>query len=297
MKRQASQQSQQNYDNPSFDIAERDLGSNQERQGAISNSYQVQQGDSLWGIANTRGFVLDNLLAVNGMNEHSAIHPGMNLQFPTGTGSSANYSEYTINTGDSLWSISEKHNTSMDRLLSLNNLNQWSTIHPGQTLKIPTSASTQNRQTSQSTNKATENKATENKKANTPNGYDPILGKELARASMAESGGYTRAGGKCYYYVANAVDRVIGRFLSGMHAYMAASQLAQRKDLFTEISAGNLRSLPAGAIVVWGKGSSASGHISIAQGNGMETSDFIGNQMTSHYGGAPARVFLPKARM
>ena len=54
---------------------------------------------------------------------------------------------------------------------------------------------------------------------------------------------------------------------------------------------------PAGAIVVWGKGTSTSGHISIAQGNGMETSDFVGNQMTYHYGGAPARVFLPKGRM
>ena len=55
--------------------------------------------------------------------------------------------------------------------------------------------------------------------------------------------------------------------------------------------------LPAGAIVVWGKGTSKSGHISVAQGNGMETSDFVGNQMTYHYGGAPARVFLPKGRM
>ena len=93
---------------------------------------------------------------------------------------------------------------------------------------------------------------------------------------MSESGGRTWAGGKCYYYVANAVDRVIGRFLTGMHAYMAASQLAQRKDLLRRfLPSGNLRSLPAGAIVVWGKGTSVSGHISIAQENGMETSDFV----------------------
>ena len=35
---------------------------------------------------------------------------------------------------------------------------------------------------------------------------------------------------------------------------MAASQLAARKDLFTEVPASGLSSLPAGAIVVWARG-------------------------------------------
>jgi hypothetical protein len=76
-----------------------------------------------------------------------------------------------------------------------------------------------------------------------------------------------------------------------------AGQLAARKDLFTEIPAGDLTSLPAGALVVWGKGTSKSGHISIALGDGRESSDFVGRQMTRHYGGAGARVFLPHGKM
>ena len=130
-----------------------------------------------------------------------------------------------------------------------------------------------------------------------PEGYDAALGQALARASAAISGGKAKAGGRCYARVADAVDAVIGRFLSGGHAYMAASQLAARKNLFTEVSASDLSSLPAGAIVVWGKGTSDSGHISVALGDGRESSDFVGSQMTRHYGGAGARVFLPKARM
>jgi hypothetical protein len=130
-----------------------------------------------------------------------------------------------------------------------------------------------------------------------PEGYDAALGQALARASAAISGGKAKAGGRCYARVADAVDAVVGRFLSGGHAYMAASQLAARKNLFTEVSASDLSSLPAGAIVVWGKGTSDSGHISIALGDGRESSDFVGPQMTRHYGGAGARVFLPKARM
>ena len=135
------------------------------------------------------------------------------------------------------------------------------------------------------------------KEAAAREGYDAALGRVLARASAGLSGGNPRARGRCYARVADAVDAVVGRFLAGEHAYMAASQLAARKDLFTETSASNLGGLPAGAIVVWGKGTSDSGHISVALGDGRESSDFVGAQMTRHYGGAGARVFLPKARM
>jgi hypothetical protein len=125
-------------------------------------------------------------------------------------------------------------------------------------------------------------------------GYDPALGSALARRGVSGAPGTV---GRCYEFVANAVDAVIGRFLSGGHAYMAASQLAARPSSFTEISASSLSSLPAGAIVVWGKGTSKSGHISIALGDGREVSDHVAPQMKRHYGGAGARVFLPKARM
>ncbi len=128
-------------------------------------------------------------------------------------------------------------------------------------------------------------------------GYDPAIGRALANRSAAISGGNPIARGRCYARVADAVDAVIGGFLWGGHAYMAASQLAAKKNLFTEVSASNLSGLPAGAIVVWAKGSSESGHISIALGDGRESSDFVGRQMTRHYGGGAARVFLPKGRM
>ena len=127
-------------------------------------------------------------------------------------------------------------------------------------------------------------------------GYDPAVGQALARASVRLNGGNRYSNSECYKYVADAVDMVIGKFLTGRHAYMAASQLAAKPDLFTEVPASGLSSLPAGAIVVWGKGNTKSGHISIALGDGQESSDFVGEQMLTHYGGAGARVFLPKGR-
>lgn len=121
------------------------------------------------------------------------------------------------------------------------------------------------------------------------------LGGRLAQtASLSASGGT----GYCYQYVAQAIHAQLPAFLYGQHAYMAADQLAA-SSFFREVavSPDTLPNLPAGAIVVWGQGSSESGHISIADGHGNEISDHISRQMTAHYGGASARVFLPASTL
>ena len=122
--------------------------------------------------------------------------------------------------------------------------------------------------------------------------YNSYKGNRIADEAYYEA---SRRGtiGRCYNAVADAVERITGPFLWGTHAYQAADQFASSSH-FYEVWGKDLRMLPAGAIVVWGQGSSRSGHISVALGNGQEASDHITNQMTYHYGGAPARVFLPK---
>ena len=126
----------------------------------------------------------------------------------------------------------------------------------------------------------------------TPSGYNAVTGNRIADAAYAIA---TRRNttGRCYTAAADAIESVTGPFLWGSSAYQAADQL-RASSWFTEVSVGDLRQLPAGAVVVWGRGSSAHGHISIALGNGREASDHVANQMTYHYGGAPARVFYPR---
>lgn len=123
-------------------------------------------------------------------------------------------------------------------------------------------------------------------------------GRKLADTALREarSRGTT---GWCYSAVAESIARATrGRVnLSGRSAYMAAPQLA-RSPLFDEInvrSRNDLAKLPAGSVVVWGKGRSKHGHISVALGNGKEASDHITGQMTAHYGGGKPRVFVPIA--
>ena len=126
----------------------------------------------------------------------------------------------------------------------------------------------------------------------TSRSYNRRLGESIAwdAEKEAKSRGTT---GSCYNAVADVIDRQTDRFLWGMHAYQSADQFAARTDLFREIPPKDLDLLPPGAIVVWGKGTSISGHVSIALGDGREASDHIAPQMDQHYGGAPARVFIP----
>ncbi|PIQ28531.1 hypothetical protein COW36_12860 [bacterium (Candidatus Blackallbacteria) CG17_big_fil_post_rev_8_21_14_2_50_48_46] len=121
--------------------------------------------------------------------------------------------------------------------------------------------------------------------------YNARMGVALVNYSRSHVIGTERY---CYRFVADAIHSVTEPFLEGYHAYMAADYLAKNRH-FQEIfpSLDHLEKLPAGAIVVWGKGHSRSGHISIADGQGNEISDHIRPQMLSHYGGASYRVFLP----
>jgi len=123
--------------------------------------------------------------------------------------------------------------------------------------------------------------------------YNPRFGQALVNYARSRVIGTERY---CYRFVADAIHAFTDPFLVGYHAYMAADYLAKSRS-FHEIfpSVKVLEKLPAGAIVVWGKGKSRSGHISIADGHGNEISDHIRPQMLSHYGGASFRAFLPVA--
>lgn len=115
-------------------------------------------------------------------------------------------------------------------------------------------------------------------------------GGEIAAFALQNTSGGT---GWCYSHVAQAIHSAYPAFLQGEHAYMAANQLAQSNS-FQEVNSLQLQNLPAGAVVVWSQGTSNSGHISIADGNGREISDHIAPQMQQHYGGGSPRVFLPR---
>lgn len=104
---------------------------------ASTNTYTVKSGDTLYGIANKYNTTVDTLKSLNNLTSNT-LSIGQVLKLP---GSSATSTDtYTVKSGDTLYAIANKYNTTVDALKSLNNLTS-NTLSIGQPLKIPSSSS------------------------------------------------------------------------------------------------------------------------------------------------------------
>lgn len=101
-----------------------------------SINYMVVSGDSLYSIARKYNTTVDELKSLNNLGSN-LLSIGQILKIPTdSSGTSSNYRTYTVVSGDSLYSIARKYNTTVDELKSLNNLSS-NLLSIGQVLKIP----------------------------------------------------------------------------------------------------------------------------------------------------------------
>lgn len=105
---------------------------------ATTNEYIVQKGDTLYGIANKFNTTVDNLKSINNLTTDS-LSIGQVLKLPSS--STISTDTYTVKSGDSLYAIAKKYNTTVDTLKSLNNLTS-NTLSIGQVLKLPGSSTT-----------------------------------------------------------------------------------------------------------------------------------------------------------
>lgn len=105
-------------------------------------NYTVKNGDSLWKIANQFGITISELKNANGLTGDN-LSVGQILTIPNEKPIMSE-NTYTVKTGDSLWSIARKYNTTVDTLKTLNNITS-DTLSVGQTLKVPSGESGTNR--------------------------------------------------------------------------------------------------------------------------------------------------------
>lgn len=96
-------------------------------------TYTVQKGDSLWVIANKYGITTEELKNYNKLTSN-LLSIGQVLKIPQGKTSTENI--YTVKKGDSLWTIANRYNTTVEKIKVLNNLTS-SLLSIGQQLKIP----------------------------------------------------------------------------------------------------------------------------------------------------------------
>lgn len=101
--------------------------------------YIVKSGDSLWSIAKKFEVSVTDLKQTNNLSANT-LKVGQILTIP-GTGTTpptqTDYVNYTVKSGDSIWTIASDYDTTVDDIKKLNNLTT-SSLKIGQILKVPT---------------------------------------------------------------------------------------------------------------------------------------------------------------
>ncbi|WP_334116607.1 C40 family peptidase [Ligilactobacillus sp.] len=127
-------------------------------------AHKVVKNDTVWDLSQKYGVSIESIETLNKIDQNShLIVTGQTLQIPAKNDAGQQEDktteathEVSVKGGDSLWTIAQAENTTVDKLRSLNGLASDETlIYPGQTLKVSgTAQATSQPQTSADTQQA-----------------------------------------------------------------------------------------------------------------------------------------------
>lgn len=124
--------------NCSTNIPPLDDGNNEPEPTPSENTHIVVAGDTLYSIANKYSLTVDKLKQLNNLTSNTiSIGQELIIKEAEETPPTENYIDHLVVSGDTLWSLSRKYNTSVDAIRKVNNLSS-DTLSIGQVLKIPT---------------------------------------------------------------------------------------------------------------------------------------------------------------
>jgi LysM repeat protein len=102
----------------------------------MNQTYTVKAGDTLYGISNQFGVSVTELAEVNNIRGDN-LKVGQVLTIPRNSGTNPNAMfMYTVKAGDTLYSIAQKYNTTVGKIVDLNYL-KTNDLKIGQVLRIP----------------------------------------------------------------------------------------------------------------------------------------------------------------
>ena len=100
----------------------------------VGDVYTVQRGDTLYSIARKFNTTVNELISLNNLT-NTNLSIGQKIKLPQGE-EQADYDTYTVEEGDSLYSIANKFNISVNDLIDFNAL-PTTILTPGETIRIP----------------------------------------------------------------------------------------------------------------------------------------------------------------
>ena len=102
-------------------------------------SYMVQSGDTLSALADEWGTTVEAIATTNGITNVNFLFMGQELRVPRGGAIAAApaTSRYTVQPGDSLWSIAIAFDTTVDAIAAANGIGNIGLIRIGDTLVLP----------------------------------------------------------------------------------------------------------------------------------------------------------------
>ena len=110
----------------------------------VSNNitYTVQRGDTLYNIARRYNTTVNELVRANNLTS-DVLFIGQTLTIPSSNTTPPTTNIYTVEAGDTLYSIARRYNTTVNDLININNLTS-STLQIGQQLLIPNQVNSTN---------------------------------------------------------------------------------------------------------------------------------------------------------
>jgi spore germination protein len=91
----------------------------------------VQPGETVTSIARKNGTNINQIIALNGLDNPNVLVVGESLVIPVP------YKQYIVQSGDTLWSIANRYGTTVEAIVQENNIQNPSIITIGQILRIP----------------------------------------------------------------------------------------------------------------------------------------------------------------
>ncbi|MEA3453437.1 MAG: LysM peptidoglycan-binding domain-containing protein, partial [Candidatus Caldatribacteriota bacterium] len=100
-------------------------------------THKVTKGETLWSISKQYNTPLEPILAYNNIKDKDTLSIGQIIKILKGNLPAADSTMYIVKKGDTLWTIAQQYNLTVNSILVNNNISNSELISIGQEMKIP----------------------------------------------------------------------------------------------------------------------------------------------------------------